>query len=264
MGEILKIPNIKYFALIPPVILMAWNAPLAQARESNFHYSSREITSQLSTYEDLVSQLEWVDFQGIRVILVHTKVSQMYDHGFNPNTDTIPLTYIEGLENVFQTLQLLPDNVLLLIKGKTIYISTAYDRPYSVLKGNYQNVLQNVDEGIIIPQPLSGYRVVHEIGHLLGYHGIEGLYENSYPSFRKVQNEYDRIFDTTENYDYPSKPPTGYISVYATGNKAEDFAEHFAYYVTRGEEFRQKAKNDQKLSEKYEFFKKHIFNGEEY
>lgn len=55
-----------------------------------------------------------------------------------------------------------------------------------------------------------------------------------------------------------------YMSAYATANKAENFAEHFAYYVVEAEAFRNKSKTDQKLLEKYLFFKQNIFQEKEY
>lgn len=55
-----------------------------------------------------------------------------------------------------------------------------------------------------------------------------------------------------------------FISNYAKTNNAEDFAESYYAYVTAGNIFRERAKLNNYLNQKYEFLKKYIFEGREY
>lgn len=152
------------------------------------------------------------------------------------------------------------------MRGNTIYLSTISERPYTVLSGNYGGVLKDVRDGIIVTQTITSISTVHEFAHILGYFGIEGLYDHDFPQFKVLREEYDKIFDTSAITYNPSAPqtPRGYISNYASANKAENFAEHFAYYVLSAKEFREKAASDTILLQKYNFFKNRLFAGKEY
>ena len=59
--------------------------------------------------------------------------------------------------------------------------------------------------------------------------------------------------------DYISVRDLGLIRSYK-----QDFAYVFCFYITSGPEFREKAKKDKKLKQKYKFMKKSVFEGEEY
>lgn len=50
-----------------------------------------------------------------------------------------------------------------------------------------------------------------------------------------------------------------FVSGYAMTNVYEDFAETFTFYILHNEEFKKRAKNSEKLQQKYDFFKKNIF-----
>ncbi|MCL5730340.1 MAG: hypothetical protein M1165_02125 [Candidatus Pacearchaeota archaeon] len=60
--------------------------------------------------------------------------------------------------------------------------------------------------------------------------------------------------------------PSGIIQETSTGmlSPPEDFAESFAYYLFDGNLFRERAKGNLYLQQKYDFLKKYVFNGTEY
>ncbi len=55
-----------------------------------------------------------------------------------------------------------------------------------------------------------------------------------------------------------------FVSGYALSNKYEDFAESFSFYVFHNEDFAARAVKNTILSKKYDFFKKHVFDEDEF
>jgi len=73
------------------------------------------------------------------------------------------------------------------------------------------------------------------------------------------------MFKVTERYNPNlTVSPQGFIDVYSSANAGENFAQHFMSYVLKAENFREQMKNNSVLKEKYDFFKKWIFDGKEY
>lgn len=62
----------------------------------------------------------------------------------------------------------------------------------------------------------------------------------------------------------PSNANNEFMSLYAQTNYHEDFAESFAAYILMGNIFRERAKADMYLQQKYQFLKNTIFQGTEY
>jgi hypothetical protein len=54
------------------------------------------------------------------------------------------------------------------------------------------------------------------------------------------------------------------MEVYATANSAENFAQHFTFYILIGSQFRSQAQNDILLQRKYDFFRQNLFQNREY
>lgn len=220
--------------------------------------------SLYATKEQLKSLQVWAKERGILLQGITKDINSLYYNKYNSATDHIELAKVEYVSNILDALKLLPDSVLVVMQGKTIYISTISERPYTILAGDYLGTLKGLNEGIILTQPLGFHNTIHEFGHILGYHGIEGLYDQNYPQFKQYIGEYQRIFDA-EGITYPpSALPQGYMSIYSTANRAENFAEHLAFYVLSASEFRQKASTDAKILEKYKFLKEKVFAGKEY
>lgn len=74
---------------------------------------------------------------------------------------------------------------------------------------------------------------------------------------------YDISWDETRVLKQASKNED-FVSGYAMTNRYEDFAESFNFYILQNWEFLKRAKNSEKLMEKYNFFRKYIFIYDEF
>ena len=149
--------------------------------------------------------------------------------------------------------------------GKTIYFSTEFGRSYTVL-GSFPdyNILEGLERGIILEQNINSHTVIHELGHIVDYHGIQGIYNDEQNIFEHVLDDRNSIFNISQDNSPHSTPPNGYISAYSAVNDAENFAENFAYYVIYPNEFRERLESDTLLTDEYEFMYKEIFSGFEF
>lgn len=206
----------------------------------------------------------WASARGIALQGIQQKTQALYDNAYDPATDNVPLEQVLGITEAHRALELLPDGLLAVLDGTTIYLSTIRERPYTILAGNYGGVLGGLTDGVILTQPITVPRTVHEIGHLIGYHGIEGIYGHDHPRLHQHHQEYERLFDTNDISYPPTELPPGFLTIYSTANRAENFAEHFAAYVTDGATFLERAGTDALLAAKYEFLKEKIFGGRTY
>ena len=215
--------------------------------------------------EEIEAFKAWANSHGVEVY----GVNQSTDYFYYNNTTSSDFLPIENVPNVLQVANALyeiPDDLLAVMNGKALYLSHLRGRGYTILASSPdQHILAGVKKGIILEQPLGSEQVVHEFGHILDYHGIRGMYRDPQHRWNNLENERQRIFNVSFPYESnAASPPVGYIDVYSTANDAENFAQHFMYYVLHGNEFRQKAQNDALLREKYNFFKGRLFNGREY
>lgn len=231
-------------------------APLTQPAATPL--TSPTHTSQFPTATQIAEFSDWANGRGITLQAVSASVDDMYYNRYNPAAHNISLGKISGLMTAHYALKNLPGFILDTMRDKTIYFSTSNERPYTNLTGDYGGTLKNTKAGFILTQPISEDATLHELGHIVGYHGIEGLYGFAAP-FADLKKEYDELFDTIGVSYPPPATPKGYISSYATANKAENFAEHFAYYVFHASQFKAKMAGDDLLTKKYDFFDKKIF-----
>lgn len=226
----------------------------------------KEPEPEFPSAEELAEFRAWAEERGIILQGIKTDIDSLFYNKYNPATDNVELEMVPGVMEAYAGLKVLPDSVLEVMRDKTVYLSTIAERPFTFTHGEYAGLLKGVTAGIVVTNPVTAQNTIHEFGHILGYNGIEGIYDSNYPQFKIFREEYDRIFDTGGIEYMPNEPeaPEGYISRYATANKAENFAEHFAYYVTAGDVFRSVMVNNPALTEKYNFFKNNIFGGREY
>ncbi len=216
--------------------------------------------------EELAGFQRWADEHGIFLEGINKDSNYLYYSGYNPATDKVELDNVPGILIAAEALYKMPDNVLQTMAGKTFYFSTQLGRSYTVLASfPDQNILEGLNRGVIIEQSVTAYTAIHELGHIVDYHGIQGIYEDDQNIFIDLKEKRDEIFKVTVDYD-PSliSAPEGYVDVYSTANDAENFAEHLAYYVLYPDEFKEKMKNDSLLAEKYLFLRDFIFDGKEY
>lgn len=118
-----------------------------------------------------------------------------------------------------------------------------------------------------------GKILFHELGHIVDLGGIQGtpesgeslFWDGSIPIYK---NDISLIFYQISWKDSIKKKngisDMDFVSGYASTDPFEDFAESFLYYREHGKEFRLLAEHNSLLAEKYEFFRKHVFNGKEF
>lgn len=90
---------------------------------------------------------------------------------------------------------------------------------------------------------LSDILFIHEFGHVV---------------------DYKYGFTDINKHIYPYKKRADAITEYGKFHIGEDFAEAYRYYILHGKIFREMSKENPEIQEKYEYMKKHVFNGVEY
>lgn len=216
--------------------------------------------------EDLREFVEWAEGRGIKLQGINVESNKIYYDGYNPETDDVDLENVPGVLFAADGLYKIPDGVLETMRGKTFYFSTQFGRSYTILSSFPESgVLVGADRGVIVEQGISTRTVVHELGHIVDFHGIQGIYDDERDVFRSLKEERDDLFEVGFEYDPDrAEPPAGFVSVYATANDNENFAEHFAHYVMDAEDFRKRAQADAEIARKYAFMRDRIFSGREY
>lgn len=218
-----------------------------------------------SILEDIDRFKEWAKNHSIELVGVNKSVNEFYYNGSKEGDFLL----IDDVPNAIETangLYKIPEHLLKVMNGKTIYLSHKNGRGYTVL-GSWpeQGIMVGMNRGIIIEQKLNEQQTVHEFGHVLDYHGIRGMYEDKEDYWKELEEKRNETFTVPFSYDPDlASPPAGYMDVYSTANDAENFAQHFAFYILNGKEFREKSQNDTLLKKKYDFFKNELFNEIEY
>lgn len=116
--------------------------------------------------------------------------------------------------------------------------------------------------------------VVHEVGHIVDT-GVNLSSKNQQLKSSFVDgpnpvylddpssNFYSKSF-VTNDVRKSSVDKLDFVSGYAMSDPFEDFAETYLFYVLHGDAFRQLAKSNPVLAEKYEFMKDKVFNSKEF
>lgn len=222
------------------------------------------------TDQEIAAFSTWADEHGIEV--KGTKKPAYFwtalDYKFDD--EGLPLNQMRGVTTVYKGLSRLPDEVLEVMRGKAIYLSSAPGR--STLVDN--NEARGLKAGIFLAAGTTyAQAAIHEFGHLfdswaIGASDGVNLHPQNFPQFHELLSGYYSLFPHTDalrpDSVYSDSPQPGYISSYASTNRSENFAEHFAYYVMEGNLFRAKMQEDSLLADKYSFFKEKIFGGKEY
>jgi len=204
----------------------------------------------------------WARDHDIYLVGTNKNVKHLFKRGMDPDKDVVELKDVLGVLIAAEALYKIPDNVLKVMAGKTIYFSTQEGPSIAVFtSGSGDHHVR----GFIIEQNIRAGNVIHELGHIVDVHGIQGLYTDKQNIFSYAKEERDKIFEVTlELQPNATGPPPGHISRYSTHDDLENFAEHFAYYVIYPDVFRDRMKNDPLLVNEYEFLRDFIFNGKEY
>jgi len=204
----------------------------------------------------------WARDHDIYLIGTNKNHKYLFKHGMDPDKDVVELKDVPGVLIAAEALYKIPDNVLEVMAGKTIYFSTQEGRSITVFTSGSGD---HHKRGFIIEQNVRAGNVIHELGHIVDVHGIQGLYRDKQNIFSYAEEERDKIFEVTlEHQPNATAPPPGYISRYSTYSDLENFADNFAYYVIHPDVFRDRMKNDPLLVDEYEFLRDFIFNWKEY
>lgn len=224
-----------------------------------------EFYENQTNYQEKVSKFsEWAAYKEISLVGINKDADHFLSTPFKPDNDRIDLNDVPKVLVAAEVLYLIPDDVLEVMRDKTIYFSIEEGRGYAIVSNFPElNMLVGLNRGLIIEQEITKHVVLHELGHIVDYHGIQGAFEDEQNAFSELKPLREKIFKV--NYNSGSKfISEGYLTHYSLENDDENFAEHFVYYVIYPEEFREKMKNDPLLAEKYKFFKEFIFSGKEY
>ena len=221
---------------------------------------SASTPAEAAVIYDLPGFQVWAQERGIYLVGITKDANEVYYQGLYSN-ETVPLDEVPQWWEVQKGLKKIPDSVLEVMNDKTAYLSIKQGRGYAMAT----DWLEGTTAGFILEQPITEYQAVHELGHIIESNGVKGDGDRKAHIFAKAKTESDRIFEVTEPYN-PNliSPPQGFIDVYSSANAAENFAQHFMSYILKAEKFREQMKNDSLLKEKYDFFKKWIFDGKEY
>ena len=218
---------------------------------------------ELSKIDELIW---WAAQREITLQGVNKNASYFASSGFVLDSDKIKLENVPNVQSKASSLYKIPDHILEVMKGKTIYFSTQNGRSYAVANTFSQSqTLEELDRGLIIEQSNLKRSVLHELGHIIDFHGIQGKFEDKRNVFSNLINLRNELFHVDSQNDVQTKTlQKGHLTYYSVKNSNENFAEHFAFYVIYPDEFRDKMEDDPLLKAKYEFFKDYIFNGIEY
>ncbi len=248
------------------VINLKSSGQASQASSTIIHIQQNN-TNPPPSPQELAEFQNWAKEHDINLYAMNKSYDALKNGQFDPAKDSMPLENIRQVMNTYKGLQLLPESILEMMRGKAIYFSTASNDPNRAV---YIHEIpeffaklgvksEDIRGGIFLVDPVSVRVAIHEVGHIVGTNGIEGYAEKN-PKYNNLLSSYEEIFQT-KSLD---RAPCGYVTSYATTNSHENFAEHFAYYVVEGGKFRERAKNDLLLGEKYDFLKNNIFEGQEY
>jgi len=112
---------------------------------------------------------------------------------------------------------------------------------------------------------------IHEFGHvvdlgaLTGTEGETGFYDNGQTIYANdVSSEFYSISWNSTLQRKAEQTQEDFVTGYAMTDPFEDFAESFTFYVLHGERFRLYAEHSSVLTQKYNFIKEHVFDGQEF
>ena len=202
----------------------------------------------------------WAKEHDISLVGTNKNANQLKS-SFDHDKDQVELKDVSGVLIAAKALYKIPDNVLLVMAGKTIYFSTEDGRSFSVFASWVDNP---PSRGFIIEQNVKAVTVIHELGHIVDVHGIQGDFADEQNVFSYAKEDRNKIFQVALENKPNDKEKLGYITSYSSNNDLENFAEHYAYYVVYPDMFRDEMKNDPLLTKKYEFLRDFIFNDKEF
>jgi len=206
-------------------------------------------------FDELSQFKKWAQTHEIFLVGVSKSSKSLGNNGYDSTTDKILLDDVPKVLVAAEILYTIPDTVLESVKGKTIYFSTEKGRGLALISSHYRSI-ENMNDGMIIEQKINPRSIVHEVGHIIDFDKYHDGYQN-----HSIKNDLFEVIPDEQNY---LDLPDGYVSHYSLTDSTENFAEHFAFYVVYGDEFRDMAQSDDLIKKKYNFLKNHVFDGIEF
>lgn len=228
----------------------------------NIASTGAEVENDVDTSQELTPQQKILEFEiwaakhGIELVGTNKNNNQLYYEGFDPKTDSVNWHEVPRVLVAANALYKIPEKYLDVMEGKTIYFSTQSGRSYAVLDSfpSY-GILVGLNRGIILEQNINEYTVIHEIGHIVDYHGIRGIYGDEKNFFSDIRLIRDKVFQVTGVENPALSIIPGHITKYSSVNDAENFAENFVNYILYPDNYLNRVLDDPLLEEEYAFFK---------
>ena len=184
----------------------------------------------------------------------------------------VKLEAIPNRQYIVDGIRALPLLIVKAYRGKAIYLTTVRGRSYAVgmpISNSVYTGFVGMQAGFFLDRntgPLTTHNFVHELGHVIDYTVIAGQYGRylhpyQFPELRSTKTEKDRVFGRGD--DKVPATAHGYVSRYARTNAQENFAEHFANYILKKEQFLQRAEGERsaghpELMDKYRFLERFL------
>lgn len=209
------------------------------------------------------------------------------------NDYTIRLERINYLDDILKSLAKLPFNVIKLMRGKAIYLSSSKGNGAALPATSHNSIFSSylgLIPGIFIQNHPSGSKmlqdnILHLVGHLLNADferliELDKKTEIKYIPFpfvleelKELATKKESLFKANQAYKKAlsndlDKTSIGYITNYSESSTTADFASHFAYYLIDKDKFNKLAKeeatNSSLLQQKYNFMEQLIDIESEY
>ena len=117
----------------------------------------------------------WATKHEITLVGTNKDAKYLARWGFIPDKDGVDLKDVPGVLIAANALYKIPYSVLEVMKDKTIYFSTESGRSKSIHSAWGPDSL---NRGFIIEQNVWEANVIHELGHIVDVHGIQGAYDD--------------------------------------------------------------------------------------
>lgn len=242
--------------------LSEFELSLLSARMKDPEIDTYDKSRRKATEKEIQTLMSWASQNEIVLTGITRSVRILYEDGLQPEQDFTEIPEVPGVWQIDETLSMIPKTLIEILRNRTIYVSTVAEPSFTVIKGNKEGKLKNVNEGIILTQPITPRSILREFAHFLDFQGIQGLSVPRDAQLFGLRDKYRAVFSST--VPYTKEIPEGYMTSLATTNTFENFAEHFTAYILDGDSFRVRASKEPKLAEKYIFLRDQLFERIEY
>lgn len=266
------------------VLLIGWQSLMGlnldklalniQDEPKNIAVQPELISKAITTKVDEVESLNPAAVKTVRGAVSQNYIKKIKDKGItlHPGSEFVgdDETTDQGLEHcatlVYQTLEVMPEDVTERLKNLTLYFNSSGRRG---LGGGSTIILrcQNVTDEELVSV------LVHELGHIKDTGVLKGDFwagesefkDGEKPIFKNdLSLDFYRVSFANEKALKKGSKEADFVSGYAMSDPFEDFAETYNFYILHGEQFRKLIENNEKLASKYAYMRDTVFGGREY